>query len=159
MHGPIRDRLEDLLKADGAATIDKNVVDHLASCEGCSSELAALRDQSLQFATYRPRESVEPSAGFYARVLQRIEERQSDSIWGLFIESGFSKRLAVASLTLAIALGSYVVRQENRDGKILTVNMLAQSDRLHYDALVMGSQTEQRDAVLSNFLEHNGEAR
>ncbi len=159
MHDPIRDRLEDLLKADGAATVDKKVVDHLASCDGCSSELAAMRDQAWQFETLRPRESAEPSAGFYARVLQRIEERQSDSIWGLFIESGFSKRLAVASLTLAIALGSYVVRQENRDGKISTANMLAQSDRSHYDALVVGSQTEQRDAVLANFIEHNGEAR
>ena len=159
MHGPIRDRLEDLLKADGPATAGKNVVDHFASCETCSSEFAARRDQSLQFATLRPRESAEPSAGFYARVLQRIEDRQSDSIWGLFIESGFSRRVAVACLTLAIALGSYVVREENHDGKILAVNMLAQSDPLHYDAPVMGSQTEQRDAVLSNFLEHGGEAR
>ena len=159
MHGPIRDRLEDLLKADSSAAIDKNIAEHLALCDECSSDLAAMRDQSSQFATLRPQACAEPSAGFYARVLQRIEDRQSDSIWGLFIESGFSKRLAVASLTLAIALGSYVVKQENRDGKIITMNMLAQNDRLHYDAPVMGSQTEQRDAVLSNFLEHNGEAR
>ncbi len=60
-------------------------------------------------------EEVEPAPGFYARVLQRIEERESESLWSFFIDSPFSKRLALASLTITLALGSYVVSAERHE--------------------------------------------
>jgi hypothetical protein len=96
---------------------------------------------------------VEPAAGFYARVLQRIEERAKDSIWAVFIYSPFGKRLTFASFTLAVLLGSYVVAQESHDGHLLRGQVTAQE--LHYDALVAGSQAQQRDLVLANFASHD----
>ena len=165
MHAPIRDGLEDLLQRDDPHEGSRELAVHLSRCDECSSEVRAMREQSVQFGSFRAQESAEPSAGFYARVLQRIDERQNDSIWGLFIESPFSKRLAVASLTIAIALGSYVVTQENRESGSRTASLIAadyrssQDNGLHYDMLVMGSQSEQRDAVLVNFVEHKGEAQ
>lgn len=92
-------------------------------------------------------------AGFYARVLQRIEERGDRSIWSVFIDSPFGRRLAYASLTIAIVLGSYVVTQESRDGHLRGANMMAQE--MHYDAPVVGDQSQQRDAVLENFATHH----
>jgi len=103
--------------------------------------------------TLRPPREMEPAPGFYARVLQRIEERECDSFWAFFIDSPFSKRLALASLTIALALGTYVVSAE-RNQHPAAQNMVAFSDT-HYDAPVMGSQAEQRDAVLENFAEHH----
>ena len=50
--------------------------------------------------------------GFYARVLQRIEAEGPVSIWNLFIESAFGKRIALASLALALLLGVYVISSE-----------------------------------------------
>ncbi len=103
--------------------------------------------------TLRAPEEVEPAPGFYARVLQRIEARE-DSFWAFFVDSPFSKRMALASLTIAVALGSYVISAERHEGSAAQ-NMVAFSGT-HYDAPVMGSQAEQRDAVLENFAEHHG---
>jgi hypothetical protein len=109
----------------------------------------------------RPPEEMEPAPGFYARVMQRIEEQsRTSSIWSVFIDSPFGKRLVFASLSVALALGSYVVAQESRDGHLWGTSLVASaaSDR-HYDMPVMGSQEEQRDAVLANIAEHERVAR
>jgi hypothetical protein len=114
--------------------------------------------QANLFQSLRAPEELDPAPGFYARVVQRIEERAKASIWGAFIYSPFSKRLMYASLSLAVMLGTYVVTQEARDGHLSGVQtVIAQS--AHYDAPVTGSETEQRDAVLENFAVHQGLSR
>lgn len=153
MHGSIRDRLEDLLAARGAA-VGTDLNEHLSSCAACSAELDAMDAQSQMLRSLRSPEEIEPAAGFYARVLQRIEERTKDSIWGVLIYSPFGKRLAYASLTIALMLGTFVITQEIRDGHLQGERIVAQ--RLHYDAAVVGSQDQQRDAVLANFASHQG---
>lgn len=55
---------------------------------------------------------VEPRPGFYARVMERIEAEGPISIWNLFIESAFGRRIAVASLALALLVGVYLVTSE-----------------------------------------------
>src|SRR5579872_7309278 len=50
--------------------------------------------------------------GFYARVMERIEAEGPISIWNLFIESAFGRRIAVASLALALLVGVYLVSSE-----------------------------------------------
>ena len=153
MHGSIRDRLEDLLRAESSVGSQKALSEHLSSCDECAGELAAMKSQAAMLKRLRPPEEVEPAAGFYARVLQRIEERGNRSIWSVFTDSPFGKRLAYASLTIAILLGSYVVSQESRDGHLRSVNMVAQD--MHYDAPVIGDQAQQRDATLENFAAHH----
>ena len=101
MHGVVRNRLEDLLRADRS----KPLPEHLASCAECLSELNLMKSQSMQLAALRAAEVLEPSPGFYARVLQRIEESEYDSFWAFFVDSTFSKRLAAASLTIAAGAG------------------------------------------------------
>lgn len=153
MHGSIRDRLEDLLRAESSVGSHEAWSEHLASCAGCSAELAEMKTQATMLKALRPPDEVEPAPGFYARVLQRIEERGDRSIWSVLIDSPFGKRLAYASLTIAILLGSYVVSQESRDGHLGSANMMAQD--VHYDAPVVGDQAQQRDAVLENFATHH----
>jgi putative copper export protein len=97
---------------------------------------------------------VTPSAGFYARVMQRIEDSARDSIWSVFTDSPFGKRLAYASFTVAVLLGTYVVAQESRDGHLTGHSVLAQE--FFNTAPVVGSQAEQRDAVLTNFASRQG---
>lgn len=153
MHRSIRDRLEDLLRAESSVGSHKALNEHLASCGECAAELAAMQRQTALLKSLRPPEDVEPAAGFYARVLQRIEERANRSIWSVFTDSPFGRRLAYASLTIAVLLGSYVVSQESRDGHLRSVNMVAQD--VHYDAPVVGDQAQQRDATLENFAAHH----
>lgn len=154
MHGSVRESLEDLLAARGAAVSKNGVAQHLSSCNECASEIESMKAQAELLKTLRAPEELEPTAGFYARVLQRIEERTRESMWAVFIYSPFSKRLVYASLTMALMLGSYVIAQESRDGHLRGTRMVAQ--QLHEGPLVAGSQAEQRDAVLANFASESG---
>jgi hypothetical protein len=60
----------------------------------------------------KPPSDAEPRPGFYARVMERIEAEGPASIWNLFVESAFGKRIALASLSLALLLGIYLVSVE-----------------------------------------------
>jgi anti-sigma factor RsiW len=135
----------------GNANYDTNeAAKHLQSCAECSSEFEPIKAQSALLRTLRaPEEETEPAAGFYARVMQRIEERTKDSIWSVFIYSPFGKRLAYASLAIAALLSTYVVSLEARDGHLGGENIVAR--QVTGDAPCFGSQAQQRDAVLTNF--------
>jgi predicted anti-sigma-YlaC factor YlaD len=155
MHGFIRDKLEDLLRGERRKE-DPGIEKHLSSCAECASELESMRTQGVLLRSLRTAEEVEPSAGFYARVIQRIEDSARDSIWAVFIDSPFGKRLAYASFMLTVLLGSYVIAQEARDGHLRGPNIVAQE---FYTAPVVGSQAQQRDAVLMNFASDQGFAQ
>jgi hypothetical protein len=57
-------------------------------------------------------ETVEPRAGFYARVLERIEAQGPGSVFTLFFDSLFGRRIAMAALALALLVGVYVISSE-----------------------------------------------
>ena len=154
MHGSIRDRLEDLLTTEPSGVGNQETTEHLLSCPTCSSALESMRAQSMMLRSLRAPENAEPAPGFYARVLQQIEERTGNSIWSVFVYSPFGKRLLYGSLTLALMLGTYVITQESRDGHLGGERIVAQE--FHYDAPVVGDQAQQRDAVLVNFAAHSG---
>jgi hypothetical protein len=107
-----------------------------------------MKAQSSLLGLLRPSGEVEPTAGFYARVIQRIEESTPVSVWSFFINSAFSKRLAYASLAIALLLGTYVVTEESQDGHIGSRFVAHQTADV---TPVIGDQQEQRDAVLVNF--------
>jgi hypothetical protein len=113
-----------------------------------------LREQSRMVQSLRV--EAEPSAGFYARVLQRIEERAQNTVWAVFLYSPFGKRVAFASLALALLLGTYVVGMESQDGHIHPGGTaITQNDS---DTPVQGDPADKRDAVLVNFVSYNSQA-
>ncbi len=154
MHGSVRDELESMLAAKPAAADE--LVNHLARCRQCATEVDAMRLQSQMMKTLRAPADVEPAGGFYARVLQRIEASARRSIWWVFVYSPIGKRLAYSTLALTLALATYVVIAESRDGHLTTRTTVQSTSftKNHYDALVMGSADEQRAAVLANFVAH-----
>jgi anti-sigma factor RsiW len=156
MHGSMRDRLEDLLAGKGSAAKDQGLVRHLSSCKECSAELGTMKEQAELLRSWRAPEEIEPAAGFYGRVMQRIEDSK-DSVWAVFIYSPFTRRLTYASLAATLLLGSYVISQETRDGDF-TVDQAA-AVQVHQDPPVAGSLQQQRDAVLVNFVSHQGPAQ
>jgi len=134
MHGSVRVELENLLAAEPSAA---------------ATEIAGM------LKTLKAPGDVEPSAGFYARVIQRIEESARRSIWWVFVYSPIGKRVAYASLALSLALGTYMVAAESTDDDAIhAVVQRAHADRSHFDALVTGNADEQRAAVLENFVAH-----
>ncbi len=154
MHGSIRNKLEDLLRGGRRKVEDPGIKEHLASCPECASQLESMRTQCELLHCLRTAEAVEPPPGFYARVMQRIEDSARDSIWAVFTDSPFGKRLAYASLAIALLLSTYVVAQESRDGHLRAHNIIAQD--FQGSAPVVGSLAQQRDAVLINFASHEG---
>jgi len=107
MHREVRDKLEEILAGAGDVLSER----HLNKCEECNAEVAAMREQRELLHSLRPGE-VEPAAGFYARVMERIEAQGVASIWSLFFESPAGRGLAMASMVLALCLGVYLVSSE-----------------------------------------------
>ena len=110
MHRLIRDGLEDVL----AGTPGAAQAGHLKECGECRKEVAAMRGQAALLRQLRAPdlEESEPRPGFYARVLERIEAQNAGSIWNLFFDSLFGRRIALASAILILLLGVYLVSAE-----------------------------------------------
>ncbi len=109
MHREIRDRIEDVL-----AESQPDTREHLAQCDECRTEVRGMQEQTALIRELRAPEdfAADLRPGFYARVMERIEAEGPISIWNLFIESAFGRRIAVASLALALLIGVYVVTSE-----------------------------------------------
>ncbi|MFL6415196.1 MAG: anti-sigma factor family protein [Bryobacteraceae bacterium] len=150
----MRDQLENLLAAGEPATGKTEGGAHLAHCPECSSELRVMKEQSSFLRSLRTGEELEAPAGFYARVLQRIEDRAKASIWAGFLRSPSRTRFAYASLSLALLLGMYVFVEEKADLDPHDQSVIAQQAN-SVDS-VFGDQTQQRDAVLVNFASYEG---
>ena len=149
MHEPVRNQLEELLaKKNGVIEQGKSGL-HLQSCSECLSEFKAMQAQSEFLRSLRTPEELEPVAGFYARVMQTIEDRAKRSIWAGFIYSPVRTRLAYMSLSLAVVLGAYVVAEETHESNLEHQRVAV--ERASVEAPVFGSPTQQRDAVLVNF--------
>lgn len=119
MHRRVRDRLEDILAGaggnagqHGSEAKGLEAARHLDECADCRQTVAALRDQQRMLRSLRAPEEVEPKAGFYARVIERIESQGVASIWSLFFESAIGRGVAMASMALVLCVGAYLVSAE-----------------------------------------------
>ncbi len=115
MHQPIRERLEDYLSGMGDPGKLRAVEDHMASCRRCREAMQELRRHSRFLKALRPPDDLEPVPGFYARVMDRIESQRTASFWSAFLEPAFARRLAYASLTLLILLGTLMITGRSTD--------------------------------------------
>ena len=160
MHRLVEENLEQVLKNG-----DHPALAHLAECAECRSDVSAMRAQASLLQSFRaPTEDLEPRAGFYARVLERIEAQRPVSIWNLFFESVFGRRIALASLALAMLLGVYLISTDQpTDGmaflappeavEVLPVPVITgQFVAMHDQAGVMTPGEPNDDSVLVNLV-------
>lgn len=117
MHLVMRDRLEKAL----AGTPDEETRRHLAECPDCSAEFGFMKEHAEALRLLQAPVEVEPRAGFYARVMERIEA-EGASIWDLFFESVFGRRIAIASLALALLFGVYLISAEHSDASVVATS-------------------------------------
>jgi|HubBroStandDraft_5_1064220.scaffolds.fasta_scaffold400920_2 hypothetical protein len=96
----LRDNVEDILAGKASAAPE------------CREEIADMQEQAAWIRGLRAPADCEPKPGFYARVMERIDAQRAISIWILFFESQLGRRLALASMTLAVCLGMYLVSSE-----------------------------------------------
>lgn len=156
MHGPIREKLEELLET---GSLQEETSRHLAECQSCAVALKSMKEQSALLHCLRPSEEVEPAAGFYARVIQRIEDTTVRSVWSVFTEGAFGTWLAYASLALALLVGSWLVTTERHDGHLGSEPVIAHESPSGADMQVKGDQAHQRDVVLVNLASYSDESK
>ena len=109
MHQPIKKRLEEYFSGTADAATEHEIEEHLANCADCRKAVEKMRGQSVMIRTLRPPEESDPSPGFYARVIERIESQRVPSLWELFLDPAFGRRLVYALMTLFVLLGTLLV--------------------------------------------------
>ena len=116
MHAVVMESLEEFLSGSLAPADRRKIEAHLSACEMCREAVLSMREVSCLFGSLRSDEVVEPAPGFYARVAQRVGERQTvPSFMSLFaLDFAFGRRLIFASLMTLAILGSYLVSREVR---------------------------------------------
>lgn len=112
MHGLIKDRLEQYLSGTAGKTIPAEFEQHLRTCDECREEVSWMQEQSRLLRVLAPSREVEPAAGFYARVLGRIESRERTSVWTAFLDPIFGRRLAATALAVAGLFVGYLAFTE-----------------------------------------------
>lgn len=154
MHQPIRDNLEEYLRGS-ARQVPQEFHAHLVACEECAAELRLLQAQADLLRSLRSCDEVAPRPGFYARVRERIDEQGSGSIWSVFLQPSFGRRLAIASAALVVLLGTYLVSTEPGDRDVALAPPVIATDPVRAPAASEASasvdslqQQRQRDAVL-----------
>lgn len=153
MHQPIKDSLEEYLKGS-TRQVPQAFHAHLEACEDCASELRLFETQANMLRSLRSVEDVGPFPGFYARVMGRIEEQGRPSVWSVFLQPSFGRRLAIASAALVVLLGTYLVTTEPGDQSVASVPTVVVTDTVNGPASEAGAlrdslqQQRQRDAVL-----------
>jgi anti-sigma-K factor RskA len=64
--------------------------------------------------TLRADGELDPRAGFYGRVMDRIEAQRGSTFWSLFLEPRFFQRLAFASAALLVLMAALLVAPSDR---------------------------------------------
>ena len=102
-------------------------------------------DLDLILAELKAPEEASPRAGFYARVMDRIESQRGKSIWSVFTEPLFGRRLVLASGLLMLVLGAalFVPGSEIDD----EVSAMGQTS-----VMVNSAPDHDKDAVLVNLV-------
>lgn len=150
MHGLIKERLEEYLRGLPGAHLPAAFEQHLNTCRECRDELTRIEEQAVLLQALRAPADVEPRAGFYARVMERIEveAQHKVSFWNAFLEPVFGRRLAVASLALILVLGTYLALNESDIGPApLSADTIIAVDE-HPPDLGMDQQRD-RDTILA----------
>jgi len=112
MHRPIKEHLEDYLQRGTVPPLPAEFEAHLKSCESCRDEVGRMKAQGALMRSLGVQEEIGPAAGFYARVMQRIESARPATIWDALMEPLFVRRVAYACAAVILFLFSYMVRTE-----------------------------------------------
>lgn len=146
----LKDRLEEYLRSLGSdRPEDLAVVNDFQKRLGSVDEqtrriVKHFEEHSRSLRSLRAPAGVAPEAGFYARVLERVEERRRASLWFQFLDQRFSKTLAYASLALLFVLSATIFWSDTPQYAQNPVHVMAEPER----AANLGADQERDRAVV-----------
>ncbi|MDX1978826.1 MAG: hypothetical protein SFV51_01055 [Bryobacteraceae bacterium] len=104
MHPPIREGLEGYL----AGKAEAGFLRHLDECAECRQIVNLFEADAKLIRELRAPADLEPPPGFYARVMERVDQQRGSSIWSVFLEPLFARRLMYATAALTLLLGVFL---------------------------------------------------
>lgn len=109
------ENLEEFLAGTLEPVERQAVESHLSDCELCREEIHGMQSVSLLFGSLRTEAALEPSPGFYARVMQMAEASKPVPFFaGMFALNGlFGRKLVFSSLLTLGILGGYLISRES----------------------------------------------
>jgi hypothetical protein len=77
--------------------------------------------------SFRIQHAPEPAAGFYARVLQRVESQAAPSFWELLLDQTFGRRLAYATGSMLLLMATFLLATSGEQPELAStpVEMIA----------------------------------
>jgi len=113
MHQVVMESLEEYLSGLLEPAARRGVEEHLRKCPSCRAGVDGMAEMAGLFGALRS-DGCEPAAGFYARVVERIETAGAAPSWaGLFdFDLVFLRRLAFSCVLMLVAMGSFLVSRE-----------------------------------------------
>jgi hypothetical protein len=150
MHRQVRENIESVL----AGSPETAAQQHLDCCSECNDAISGMREQADLLRTLRAAADVEPRAGFYARVMERIEAQRPISIWNLFFDSALGRGLAMASMAFALVMGAYLVSSERAADQTIVVSgqVTGQPEWVLSEEMANPGVAPDRDSVLVNLV-------
>jgi anti-sigma factor RsiW len=151
----LSDILEDYLSGTLSRTRKADLEAHLAKHPEAAEQLEQFRSTSLMLTELRAPEGEPqgPEAGFYARVLQCIDQQHEEPFWAFFLQPLFVRRLAFGSLMWLALVGFYVSSFSNPSeeiGRRLAGAVLTEQPASDYYRVRLGNNLEQnRDSMLA----------
>ena len=114
MHAVVMQSLEEYLSGSLTPAAQREIDAHLKVCDTCRSELRSMQEVSELFDSLQAEEAVVPSTGFYARVMQQVDEHSAAPSLGnlLGLDVAFGRRLVFACLLTLAVLGTYLISRE-----------------------------------------------
>jgi anti-sigma factor RsiW len=146
MHEIVRRHLEDFLRT-GSRNIPAEFDAHLRDCAACRESVSWMLDHSRTIRAMAPPESLEPAPGFYGRLIERIEARASASIWSVFLDPVFDRRLVAASAMFACLFAGYLAFTETHPEQQVDNAAAVMAVQEHPDDLGADQQRD-RDTIL-----------
>jgi len=110
MHAVVFDRLEDYLAGTLNPAAHRAIEAHLKTCQSCREEVQGIEEISERLASLRVEETVTPSPGFFAGIVQQVARQAVQPTFASLFSwhFAFGRRLAFASLLMLAILGSYL---------------------------------------------------
>lgn len=148
MQQPFRERLEDYLS--GMNERDRHEWEALLAADPAARrEVDQMRRHAEMLRELRAPEEVDPAPGFYARVMDCIESQRPVSVWEVFLQPMFARRLAYISLALVLILGVWITSAEMQPEFFANAPEVILSERPVSPDLGIDQQRD-RNVVLTN---------
>ena len=148
MHYSIKEHLEDYLANAARRDLPAGFYAHLESCPPCREELEHIQTHARMLQALRASQELDPPAGFYARVMERIVIERVASIWSALLEPAFVRRVVFASVVFLVLLTSYMVGTEPGESLAASSPEVIMASEPHSHELSGESPEQDREAVL-----------